>query len=48
VGAAAVNIVGDPMAGRPTAFWLNGELHGRVSADRLTINGNGLLADPAQ
>lgn len=27
---------------------INGALHGRVSADRLTINGNGSLEDPAQ
>jgi hypothetical protein len=25
---------------------ISGVLHGRVSADQLTINGNGVLADP--
>ncbi len=29
------------------AVTINGELHGRVTTDRLTINGSGLLADPA-
>ncbi len=27
---------------------IDGQLHGRVSADRLTINGSGALADPAE
>jgi hypothetical protein len=27
---------------------INGTLHGRVSAERLTINGHGVLKNPAQ
>ncbi len=29
-----------------SSVMLSGTLHGRVPADRLTLNGNGVLADP--
>lgn len=42
-GGAIVNAIVTAPKGSVT---LNGTLHGRVSAERLTINGSGVLADP--